>query len=167
MKAYLFLDKTVSSIERILVILASIMVYFLGIVIFLNVLGRFFLGKGIAWSTDISGYLLVFIAFFVGPWLLKTNGHVYIDMFIDKAAGKVKAGLKLFSHLVIIAVTLLFAWFGLTTVIDNYQTNVMLMDVLQTKKYLIIIPIFFGSLIMFLRAVLMLWKETQFRNAEL
>jgi C4-dicarboxylate transporter DctQ subunit len=41
---------------------------------------RYFLGRPTSWVVEIAGYILLYIPFLVGAWILKKEGHVRMDL---------------------------------------------------------------------------------------
>ncbi|MDR3332293.1 MAG: TRAP transporter small permease, partial [Synergistaceae bacterium] len=64
--------------------IGSAIVLFLLLAVCFATLSRYLLNKPFAFLIDYSSYSLLFIAFLGAPWLLQQNGHVSIDMLVEK-----------------------------------------------------------------------------------
>lgn len=88
------LTKANALFDRILdlfTILAAIFVAFMMLAVTGDVTARFILGRsGVGWVIEISEYMLVYITFLGTAWLLKKEGHIKVDLVIERLQPRVK-----------------------------------------------------------------------------
>ena len=105
---------------------------------------------------ELSAYSLIYITFLAAPWLLRSRGHINVDLILINLKGKVKTGLYLFNDTVGFIVTSLLFFFSYQVTLDNYVNNIKIMDSVGTPQFLLLISIPIGSLflaVQFLRFI--------------
>ncbi len=119
------LDDKVDIFDKILNKIATLVKYFLGILLgimlavaLFTVFTRYFLGKSFAWSEELTRYLIIWISFLGAAVGYKEEGLVFFDMIVNIVKGKNKKNLLLFNN----TVTLMF--FGFIFV-NSLQTIMM------------------------------------------
>jgi len=63
---------------------AGVLVAFLMIVVCVNVFMRHFLNRPIFWTIEVTQYAMVFILFLGAAWLLREEGHVVMDVLVNR-----------------------------------------------------------------------------------
>ena len=85
------LIKVTRVFDRILDIgafLAAIMITFAFLAICAQIILRYFWRLQQLWVIDVSTILLVYITFLASAWLLRTEGHVKMDLVINRLSPK-------------------------------------------------------------------------------
>ena len=95
---------------------------------------RYLVKKPQVWSMEACEYILFGIAFLGAPWLLKTGGHVSVDILVERLSVKSKSYLGLLSSAIGIFVSALICWFGLVTSWDCYLTGVVVTKTFSIPK---------------------------------
>ena len=97
------LDDKVDIFDKILNKIATLVKYFLGILLgimlavaLFTVFTRYFLGKSFAWSEELTRYLIIWISFLGAAVGYKEEGLVFFDMIVNIVKGKNKKNLLLF-----------------------------------------------------------------------
>ncbi|MHB9149208.1 MAG: TRAP transporter small permease subunit [Thermoleophilia bacterium] len=83
MKVLARVDLALGWASRALMALAGILLIFLMFAVVWEVALRYFVGRPTSWVIEISGYILVFIPFLVGAWILRNEGHVKMDLLLN------------------------------------------------------------------------------------
>lgn len=84
------------------------------IVVFLQVLFRFVLDQPLAWTEELSRYLLIWITFLGAGYAMSVKAHPSIEMFFEKANMSVK-------KVLIVLSTSLIIFFFWNIVISSYE----------------------------------------------
>ena len=86
--AGVFLSKTIKYLEAIFDTIINISAIFAGVLIILimlcvcvDVIMRYFFNSPLFWVVELGEYAMLYITFTGAAWLLKTDGHVTIDIF--------------------------------------------------------------------------------------
>lgn len=72
------------------------------IVIMLQVVSRYVFNSSLAWTEELSKSLMVWSAFLVAPWALRTGANVGVDMFLETMPKR----MRFFIELVVSALVL-------------------------------------------------------------
>ena len=144
-KAIKFYDRTID----IIALLAGILVIFLMLSVGLEVALRYFLGRPTSWVVEIAGYILIFIPFMVAAWVLRREGHVRMDLLLNRFSTRIQCLINAVTSLVGAIICLVLTYSGLkaTFYFVGYQTPTILM----LPKSLIIAIIFVGSFLLFIQ----------------
>jgi C4-dicarboxylate transporter DctQ subunit len=157
-------------IITIAAVLAGILVIFLMVSVGLEVALRYFVGHPTSWVVEIAGYCLLYIPFLVAAWVLKKEGHVRMDLLVDKLGLRTQSLLNAITSIVGAVICLFLTVFGAkaTVYFIGYQTPTILM----LPKSAIISIISVGSFLLFIQflrrthAYLKRWRGIPEKEAE-
>lgn len=152
-------DSIISTVEHLFLIIASLMILGMIAIVSYSVIGRFFFGISASWSVELSEYMMVYVAFLSGAWILKEDGHVRVEILTDRFGPQSRKHLNVAMMIIASIACILFAWFGLLATIDFYQRDIILMNVLQVPKYILLLAIPVGFLMLFLRFIRKILSE--------
>jgi TRAP-type C4-dicarboxylate transport system permease small subunit len=127
-----------------IMILAGVLLWGQMVIVNVEVFSRA-LGHPTTWVTEISSILVLWIPFMIAGWVLKRDGHVKMDLLVERLSVRSQALINFVTSLIGVVVMLIVALAGfLTTVawIGN-KTPTMLM----LPRSPIIGVIFIGSLL--------------------
>ena len=138
-------DRTID----IFAFLAGILVIFLMISVGLEVGLRYFLGRPTSWVVEIAGYILLYIPFMVAAWVLKREGHVRMDLVLNKFGPRTQPLINALTSLIgaLICFTLTLFGVKVSFYFRGYQTPTSLM----LPKSIIIAIICVGSFFLFVQ----------------
>jgi len=146
--------RSIDKLIDILGFVAGVFLVALSILVCCDVAARYFRLFAMPWSLDFAQYGLYLITFFGTPWVLKTNGHITIDLLVSKLSSQNAYKLKIASSYLgglICAVLFIFSVIVLvrtfnegTTVPDNFMFP-------EWWIYAFAPPTFLLSMIIFLR----------------
>lgn len=127
------------SIERLSAFLAHVSALGVGLMMVLIVVDvalRTFASTSTMIADEVSGYLLVLVAYFAYAEALKKDGHVRVDMLFNVLPERVRARLDLvFCALSVMAIAVV-AWASVVMVYRAYVRGVTVPGVLLTPAYL-------------------------------
>jgi C4-dicarboxylate transporter, DctQ subunit len=149
------MSKWLSMVENSLLILsASIM----SIIAFGNVLSRYFLDNSLAFTEEITINLFVLLTFVGAAVGVKNHSHLGFTLLFDKSNLKVKKILALATGLIIIAVFIIFAFYGMKMVQYQMQTG-QTTPSLGWKQWVFTLGFPLGSILCIIRAAESTIKE--------
>lgn len=96
---------------------------------------------------------MVFLAFLSASWVLRKDGHVRLDLLLNTLSPSKQLLFNRITAIIAAIACGLFFWFSLKATIDNYQRDVISYNILNTPKYLVLLPIPLGSLLLTLRYI--------------
>lgn len=129
----------------VIVALAGILLWGQMIIVNIEVCARY-LGRPTTWAAEISSLLILWIPFMVAAWVLRNEGHVKMDLIVERLSPSSQAMISLITSVIGIVVMLIVAWAGLMTAINWIGTRTPTM--LMLPKALMIAIIFVGSLML-------------------
>jgi C4-dicarboxylate transporter, DctQ subunit len=134
--------------------LSGAVLCFIMIAVTADVSSRKLFGAPIQWVDDMSGYLLLFTGFLGAAWLLKREGHVSVDVVVQRLSPRTQAWLHMIISVVIAALCLVMTYAGVRTTLSVYRRGVFTVAFLEVHLYLLVwvIPLSFALLVVqFLR----------------
>jgi C4-dicarboxylate transporter DctQ subunit len=143
-------------------VLAGVMLIFLMLSVSLEVALRYFWGRPTSWVGEIAGYILLYIPFLIAAWVLKGEGHVKMDLLLNRLSPKNQCLLNAVTSVTSAVICLVLTWFGLRSSLYFYSVNYKTPTVLMLPKGIIIGIIFVGCFLLsiqFLRQAHRYWKD--------
>ena len=146
---------------NIAAIVAAAMIVFQMLSVSIQVIVRYFFGVALTWVIDISAIMLLYMTFLIAAWLLRTEGHVTMNLVISRLKPKYQSFLNILTSIVGTLICAAVIWYGAKCTWLHYQTGFETPTYLETPKWIIlgIIPVgSFLLLIQFLRRTHGYWK---------
>jgi C4-dicarboxylate transporter, DctQ subunit len=143
MRVMLRLLRIWDGVVNVIVVLAGILLWGQMVIVNVEVFARY-TGHPTTWATEISSLLNLWIPFMVAAWVLRNEGHVKMDLIVERLSLKTQAMITFITSLIGVGVMLIVAWAGIITAIGwiGNRTPTMLM----LPKAPLISIIFIGSL---------------------
>lgn len=132
-------------------IIAGILVISLMLIVSMEVILRYFFGKPTSWVVEISEYILLYIPFLVGAWVLKEEGHVKMDMILAQFNQKNRALIIAITSYFSALICAILTFFGVKTTLYFYSVGYKTPTVLKLPKSALISIIFFGMFLLFIQ----------------
>ncbi len=124
-----------------------------------QVVMRRFLHSPILWELEVTEFCLLYITFLGAAWVLKEEGHVSVDIVVNRLSPKTKIILNIIISIIGIAAFILFTWYGTRLTIEFFQTSFYLGTASRTPKGPIMMIIPFGSFFMIIQFIRRLHKN--------
>jgi len=141
-------DRTIN----ILAFVACVLIIFTMLIVCTDVVMRYFLRRPIIWVIEITEYLLLYITFLSAAWVLKREGHVKVDVFVNQLNPRAQTVFGIVTSTVGVIICLGLVWYGVQVTWDHILRHVMAAESLIKVPYapiLAIIPI--GSFLLMLQ----------------
>jgi C4-dicarboxylate transporter, DctQ subunit len=142
------LDRMLDRINLLMIIIAAVLLLALTFIVGTDITLRYGFNKPLGWVKETSEYILVFLGFMVAAWILKDNAHVRMDLVLTRMGERTRAVTNIITSLISTIVVLIVAGFSLRVTIDFYRTKLLTPSVLELPKWIFILPIFAGSLLL-------------------
>ena len=139
------LGRVFDSAIGIMARLSDVILVFLMLSVCADVILRYFFNRPQAWIVEISEYLLLYITFLGAAWVLRKEGHVIVDILIDRLTPRTRATLGIISSVIGTFVCLVVFWFGALETLDIFRRGVRNPSVLEFPKGPLVAIIPFGS----------------------
>lgn len=143
--------KVLSGIVRVwdriidaIMVLAGILLWGQMLIVNIEVFSRYF-GRPTTWVAEISSILVLWIPFMIAGWVLRTEGHVKMDLLVERWSPGTQAMINFITSLIGVIVMFVVAAAGLMTTI--YWIGNKTPTILMLPRSPIISVIFIGSLL--------------------
>lgn len=106
------------------------------------------------WAYDLSEYTLLWATFLAAPWVMRENGHVAIEMFVETLPATGQRIVVTIAYLFASVVCCVFVWATTDTVIDFLRRGLYFAKPWSVPQWLVysIIPV--GSMFLAIELVL-------------
>jgi TRAP-type C4-dicarboxylate transport system permease small subunit len=135
----------------VLAVFAGILMMTMMIVVCIDVVLRYFFNSPTPWAMEYACYSMLYIPFLVAGWTLKKEGHVKIEIITDRVSPATQALMTSITSLVAAAIFIILAWYGTKLTIEYYQTSYIVNTVLRPLKYIILLIVPLGSILLVLQ----------------
>jgi len=148
MKSLTRLGKILDQVNIIMVVMSTVLILGLTLIVGADITLRYVFLRPLGWVKEVSEYILVALGFLVAAWILKDDGHVKMDLLLNKVNPKVQTVMNIITSIMSALVVLIVTWFTLRVMADFYRTKLVTPSVLEPPKWILLIPIFVGSLLL-------------------
>ena len=134
--------------ERLLAALAFLGALLMGgmaLWITYEVLMRYLFQSPTFWAVDLSEYAMLWAAFLAAPWVLQREGHVRVEVFVERANPARQRALGVFTSTLGALGCAIMAWQGAATVWDFYVRSTMVAREWQVPQFVVYLVIPIGS----------------------
>ena len=109
--------KMLAIVKFLIAVMATILV----IVVFSNVLGRYFFNFALAWAEETARFLFIWLSF-LGAILANAHAeHMHLDLFVQWAPKKMGKGMSIIANVVVLLILGFVVDGGITMTIQNYN----------------------------------------------
>jgi TRAP-type C4-dicarboxylate transport system permease small subunit len=165
----------IEKFDRILVranqVVIGVMMLVMFVLVFINVLGRYGIGKSWAAAEEISTFLMIWVAYLGAGLALREGRHAAIDMFQDKLPAALRRSLRGLLGIVILGFFGVLTWLGVRMSIFGWSQETIATQMPTGIPYLAI-PL--GSIMFCMHLVLTFkdwvdkrWEEIAVPEADL
>ena len=143
--------KIFDRILGILAFIAGVLIVLIMIAISLGVIFRFTPLGSIVWIFEITDYSLLWITFLGTAWVLKREGHVRMDMLLNRLNPKSRNRVNIITSAVGAIACLILAIASAKLTWNHFGTHHMFIRSIDVPSYPILVIIPIGSLLLFIQ----------------
>ena len=110
---------------------------------------RYFFGLVPLWVNETTGYQLLALTFLGGAFVMARDGHTQVDIVVEHTTPGVRRRLVLINTVLVLLIALALACASGFTVWDGYQRKLMVVGIIEVPRYVVLSPIFVGSVLLF------------------
>lgn len=147
-KFWNFFDRTIAAMMAV----SSGLVVLIAVAVTIDVLMRYIFAKTYAGLFEITEYSLLWITFLGAPWIMKNNGHVRVDLIVNKLSPYRRALLQIIADFISIFLLITMTWYTAGLTLHDFRTSFTLSGILMAPKWPIEIIIPIGFLLLLLQA---------------
>lgn len=91
-----------------------------------EVFTRFFLNRSLVWVTEIDEYAMIAFTFFAAAWVLKREGHVVLDVVINRFKPQNRAAVNTITSILSAIVCGVIFWYGTSNLLYHLQEGTLI-----------------------------------------
>lgn len=110
----------VDGLNRVLFGFTGVLVMYIMVAISADTMMRYFMNKPIEGTLEFTEHSLFLITFLALAWLMKTGGHVTIDVVVNRLVPKNRALLGVITSVLAAIIALIFLWVGTEITWSNF-----------------------------------------------
>jgi C4-dicarboxylate transporter DctQ subunit len=159
-KIWSALDKTITA----MMVLGAAIIIIDMLAVSVDVILRYTLDITYTGLFEIMEYSLLWITFLATAWLLKINGHIRLDLILDRLNPRRKVITNIVTSVICEILMGLLIWYSIKLIVNDIVYGTYLSTVLQPIKWPIEIIIAIGYILLFivmLRRIIELVKTLQ------
>jgi TRAP-type C4-dicarboxylate transport system permease small subunit len=146
-RAGVFFDRILNA----LFVFAGILLAFATVSVALGIVSRYFFNRPWGWVTEISEYILLYIAFLIGAWVLRQEEHVKMDIILNLLPPGARTIMNTITSLLSAIVCLVIAVFGGRVTLELYRSKAFTYTILELPKFIIASVICIGAFMLFVQ----------------
>jgi len=127
---------------------AAILMAFIMLSVTAEVVLRYFFQSPMLWVIEVTEYCLLWLTFLAATWVLRREGHVVMDLLVNRLNSKKLAMVNMFTSIAGAAICLVIAWYGVKVTVDLLQRDHVFMSILRPPSYILFLIIPIGSLML-------------------
>lgn len=134
-----------------LAVWAILLLVFVWVSVCADVFARYVIGRSIIWASEVTGIILVHIAFLGSAWLLNEEGHVSVEFVVEHLSAGGKAAINTVTSILAAIVWLVITWYTGQYVVRAFQAGTLMNTLMEPPKYAVLAVIPFGSFLLFVQ----------------
>ena len=141
------LDRTIDS----LAVFSRVLVVLIMLVVCTDVFLRYFFNSPMFWVLESTQFALVFITFLGATWVLKNDGHVRMDIVINRLSQRTQDRINIVTSILCAIICLVVTWYGVKVWWDYLQIDYLYPGSLKIPAYLLEVVIPIGGFLLFIQ----------------
>ena len=139
----ILLSRLFSIILKIISLLCALLIVFMTVSVTYEVGIRYFLGQAPLWVFESTEISLLYLTFLAAAWLLEQEGHVKIDLVVNRLKSGVRTLVNIVTSILCSVACLVVAWYSARATWEHYQMGLTDHTVLALPRavFLVVIPI--------------------------
>ncbi|HRP97495.1 MAG TPA: TRAP transporter small permease [Rhodocyclaceae bacterium] len=129
-------------------LLAAVLFGAMGLLVCADIAVRNLAGGTIAWSVEVTEYMLMAATFIAAPWLLYLGDHIRIDIALRALPDAPRRALEALTDVVGLAISAVLAWQCLAVTQDAAAQGGMVFKVLVFAEWWLNLPMLFAAVLL-------------------
>ena len=150
------LTRSINTVNRIGVVLAEIALILLLLLVFHEVIARYLFDRPTTYSVELSEYLLIFIAFIAGGWVLREDKHVRMRSLVNLFPTRLRQGIRCLNLLLVFSFCAVLVWQGTRSAMMAFHGGYHSSSLLNVPMWLPYSVIPLGALLLALQSIVSL-----------
>ena len=143
-----YFDYVVGSLSKFFFILSMMGTIFIGIMVFYNVILRYFFRKPVHWTTEITSLMLVFVTFLGTAYMIRENKHIKFTLIYERITGNKRKLADVINSLAGGIFSFVLCWEAWKATKIAYITNMKMPSIVETPYWIPYFLITIGAFMM-------------------
>jgi len=143
---------------------AAAMLLFMMLLTCYEVIARYIFQTAPAWVLEVCEYMLLYVTFLGLAWLLRRDGHVKVDVVWGRFGSKSQRVMNFITCIMAVPATLIITWYGAASSWDHFQRGIQVIQTLHTPKWILMLVIPVGSLMLLIQLLRQIVQHLQVRG---
>jgi len=135
-------------INRVLAAIACAFLVLITLAICTEIVTRSALDISNPWLVELSEITLLYVTFLAAGWVLGNDKHVALDLLLNHISARAAQRLHLALSLLAALACFIVTWFGLLTVIDQFQNDIREPTIMAPLTFWITMVVPFGFVLL-------------------
>ncbi len=140
------LEARLDSLLKMLKVVTCLILVFITVSVCIEVVLRYFFHKPQVWVIELSEYGLLYITFLAAAWVLRADGHIKVDLVVERLGETTRAFLSIVHFLLIAGVSLVLFWYGIRVTWSYFSKGIYNPTILEVPTAAILVVIPFGGI---------------------
>jgi len=154
-----FLDKVIAYLGHVGVVAGIISVIVMTLMITVDVVLRYLFNRPLAFGTEYSGYLLVFISYVALGYVARVGGHINVDFLVRRLPRQQRNGVDIIGLFVTLGLISLYLWFAWDLWLGAVQSGQESETIMRTPLWIPYTFLWVGLLLLDLELVVLIFKR--------
>jgi len=146
-------DRVFHRLNMILFYSAAVLLGALVFMVGADIVFRGLFNSPLGWVKEISEYIILSLPFLLASWILETEGHIKMDLLIDKLSPRAQSGVNAIIYTIGAIVVLVLCSFSLRVTLEFYRTQYFTATLLRLPKFIFTAIIFLGFSMLFIQLI--------------
>jgi TRAP-type C4-dicarboxylate transport system permease small subunit len=134
---------------KVLIVFCSILTALMTLLICANVLLRYFsTGMDLPWVVEVTPWMLFYVTFLGAGWLLREEGHVKVDLVVDRISPRKAALIAAVTSIFCAILFFVLGCYSMTVVWDDFQNKIVTMTALIFPRFIILLALPIGCFLL-------------------
>ncbi|WP_158231673.1 TRAP transporter small permease [Sporosarcina sp. P18a] len=151
------INKLFDSIINFMAILGRVVIIIISLLIIVDIVSLKFFSNQFSWILEVSEYLLVFLTFLGVAWLLREDGHIKLDLLLNRLSEKNRTRMEIVNSCIGAIISLIITVYGFLATWNLYMRDIKTETILEIPRsmLIVIIPVsFLFVFVQFIRNIL-------------
>ncbi|WP_158232049.1 TRAP transporter small permease [Sporosarcina sp. P16b] len=151
------INKLFDSIINCMAILGRVVIIIISLLIIVDIVSLKFFSNQFSWILEVSEYLLVFLTFLGVAWLLREDGHIKLDLLLNRLSEKNRTRMEIVNSCIGAIISLIITVYGFLATWNLYMRDIKTETILEIPRsmLIVIIPVsFLFVFVQFIRNIL-------------
>lgn len=158
------IDRFFDSIINFMAVMGRIVIIIISLLIITDIVALKFFNYSFSWIMEVSEYFLVMLTFLGVAWLLKEDGHIKLDLLLNRLSERNRIKFEIFNSCIGAIISSVITIYGFTATLNLHERGIKTETILEIPRFLLIliIPIsFIFVFIQFIRNLIALIKKSK------